>query len=142
MRRTASGRFPLPIPAAEAIGFFTPEGERTWAPGWDPTYLGEAPTEAPGTVFVTSHGDTDTIWIVQSIDRDAHTSAYSRVTVGHHAGTVHVSCIDGRDGGCVVHVTYDMSLLPGGDPTDLHAYDEASFQAMMKHWSETISRNL
>ncbi len=127
--------------AAEAIGLFTPEGERGWVSDWNPTYLGEAPTEAPGTVFVTSHGDSDTIWIIQRIDRSAHVSAYSRVTVGQHAGTVHVSCVDEEEGGCVVRVTYDMSLLPGGDSTALDAYDDASFQAMLKHWSEAISQN-
>lgn len=142
MRQTASGSFHLPIPASRAIGFFTPEGERAWVPGWNPTYAEGEPSEAPGTVFVTSHGDTENIWIIQDIDRRTQTSAYSRVTLGHHAGTVHVGCFDTTDGGCEVHVTYDMSLLPGADPAALYAYDDLSFQDMMKDWADGVSQHL
>jgi hypothetical protein len=35
-----------------------------------------------------------------------------------------------------------MTLLPGGDPTGLDAYDEASFETMMNHWRELVSQNL
>ena len=114
MRQATSGSFALPIPAAEAIGFFTPEGERSWVPGWNPTYLGDQPTETPGTVFVTSHGDADIIWIIHNIDRHAHTSMYSRVPLDTKLARVHVKCVDAPDGGCVGNVTYDMSLLPRG----------------------------
>ena len=42
----------------------------------------------------------------------------------------------------MVSVTYDMSLLPGADPTGLNAYDDESFTAMMRHWLEAVSRSL
>ena len=113
MRRTVSGEFDLAVSAAEAIGFFTPEGERGWVPGWNPVYPSGESSETPGTVFTTDAGGVDTIWVVMNIDRDGCSSAYSRVTPGHHAGTVQVQCQDRPEGGCVVTVTYDMSLLPG-----------------------------
>jgi hypothetical protein len=142
MRRRASGRFELPIPASEAIDYFTPEGERSWAPGWDPTYPAGVVSETPGTAFITQHGDTQTFWVIEKIDREATTSAYSRITPGHHAGTVRVNCVDAQRGGCVVHVAYDMTLLPGGDPSALDAYDETSFEKMMNHWHEFVCQNL
>jgi hypothetical protein len=117
LRSQTSGQFRLPVSATEAIDFFTPEGERSWAPGWDPTYPAREVSETPGTVFITQHGDTEIFWVVVKIDRETNTSAYSRITPGHHAGTVSVNCVDAQEGGCVVHVTYDMTLLPGGDPT-------------------------
>ncbi len=142
LRRQASGQFNLPVSAAGAIDFFTPEGERSWVPGWDPTYPAGEVAETPGTVFITQHDDAKTFWVIEKIDREANTSAYSRITPGHHAGTVNVACMDAQEDGCVVHVTYDMTLLPDGDPTDLGAYDEASFATMMNHWHELVSRNL
>jgi hypothetical protein len=142
MRRTISGEFDLAVSAAEAIEFFTPEGERGWVPGWNPVYPSGESSETPGTVFTTDAGGVDTIWVVLNIDRDGCYSAYSRVTPGHHAGTVQVQCEDRPEGGCVVSVTYDMSLLPGADPTGLDAYDDESFTAMMRHWFEAVSRNL
>lgn len=139
MKRVASGRFELTLSAADAIDFFTPEGERLWVPGWNPVYPAGEASESSGTVFTTDAGGVDTIWIVQQIDRGGCSSAYSRVTPGHHAGTVKVQCADRADGGCVVTVAYDMSLLPGSDPKGLDAYDDSSFAAMMEEWASEIN---
>lgn len=142
MKRVVSGQFELNLPAKKAIGLFTPEGEKGWVPGWSPTYPAGEPSETPGTVFITDVGGVDTVWLIQWIDRSGCTVAYSRVTPGRHAGSVQVSCDDAANSGCVVSVTYDMSLLPGSDPTGLDAYDDAPFEAMMNEWSEAVGHNL
>lgn len=134
-RRRGTGRFELQIPAADAIGLFTPEGERAWVPGWDPTYPEGQASETSGTVFRTSHGDNDTIWTVHHIDRRGCTAAYSRHSVGNWAGTVQVRCEDLSPGRCSVTVDYDTTLLPGGDPSILHDFDEPSYAAMMDEWA-------
>ena len=142
MRRVVSGEFELAISAREAVRFFTPEGERSWVPGWRPVYPSGESSELPGTVFTTDAGGVDTIWVVQKIDHGRCVSAYSRVTPGHSAGTVMVRCEDRPGGGCVVSVTYNMSLLPGSDPTGLDAYNDESFAAMMSEWATEINRAL
>lgn len=139
MRRVVSGEFELPVSAAEAIHFFTPEGERIWVPGWDPVYPAGDASESTGTVFTTDAAGAETIWIVERINRNTHSAAYSRVTPGHHAGTVKVQCADLAEGGCVVTVAYDMSLLPGSDPTGLDSYDDPSFAAMMDEWASEVT---
>ncbi|MDH3306895.1 MAG: hypothetical protein OEO77_05195 [Acidimicrobiia bacterium] len=141
-RRRPSGHFELPIPASTAIGFFTPEGERGWAPGWDPTYPSGEPSETAGTVFVTGHGDTETVWVIEKIDREAHTSAYSRLTPGHHAGAVRVRCDDQPGGRCVVSVEYDMTALSPDDPQALDGYDDENFEAMMTEWATKVTAAL
>lgn len=129
--------------AKAAIGFFTPEGERQWVLGWNPVYPGGEPSETPGTVFTTDSGGVDTIWLVHEIDRARCRAAYVRVTPGHHAGTVRVSCGDGpTDGWCTVDVTYEMSLLPGGDPSVMDAYDNGPFKAMLDEWATEVTRIL
>jgi hypothetical protein len=142
MRRTATGRFELAIPASEAINYFTPEGERCWVPGWNPDYPAGEAAETAGTVFVTSHGDMETIWVVDSIDRTAHTSAYSRITIGHHAGTVKVDCTDQSGGRCLVTVDYEMTNLNPQQPEMLDAYNESSFKAMMNEWATGVTATL
>lgn len=142
MRRKASGHFELRIPAAQAIDFFTPEGERSWAPGWDPTYPAGEPTETPGTVFITHHRDTTTVWVIEKIDRTANTSAYSRITPGHQAGTVRVRCDDQPDERCVISVEYDMTALSPDHTQVLDAYNDDSFTAMMNEWATRVTANL
>ena len=44
MRLHASGQFVVAQPAGRAIDLFTPEGERAWAPDWDPTYPAGQPS--------------------------------------------------------------------------------------------------
>jgi hypothetical protein len=131
LRRSASGHFELPIRAADAIDLFTPEGERRWVPGWNPTYPTGDVSESPGTVFTTSHGTIDTVWLIEEINRTQHTSAYARITPGHHAGTVRVHCDDQPGDRCVVTVVYDMTALSPSHPEALDSYDEDSFTAMM-----------
>ncbi len=138
-RRSATGQFELPITAAEAIGFVTPEGERGWAPGWDPTYPEGSPSEAPGTVFITSHGDHDTIWTIHDIDREGCTSAYSRHNIGNWAGTVRVRCDDDGPHGCIVTVDYDTTVLPGGDLKILHHFGESAYREMMDEWATRVT---
>lgn len=135
-----SGRFELGVSAEEAIGFFTPEGEREWVPGWNPVYPGGERSESPGTVFTTDAHGVDTIWLIQVIDREGCSAKYVRVTPGHLAGTVQVDCADREGEGCSVSVTYDLSLLPGSDASALDAYSDQSFEAMMNHWADEVSQ--
>jgi hypothetical protein len=79
MRLLSSGQFGVALVAARAIGFFTPEGERAWVPGWDPRYPGGLPSEDSGTVFVTNSGGIETLWVVLDIDRGAATAAYAHI---------------------------------------------------------------
>ena len=142
MRHRASGNFELPIPASTAIDFFTPEGERSWAPGWDPTYPSGEPSETAGTVFITELGDTKTVWVIDKIDREGHTSAYTRTTPGHHAGRVRVRCEDRSDGQCVVSVEYDMTALTPHQAHSVDTYNDEHFEAMMKEWATRVTANL
>ena len=141
-RRRASGQFELPVPAAEAIGYFTPEGERDWAPGWDPVYPEGTPSESPGTVFTTSHSDQDTVWTIYHIDRNGFTAAYSRHNIGNWAGTAKVRCEDQDTDSCVVTVEYDTTILPGGDPSILNHFDGPSYEAMMNEWAARVTATI
>lgn len=138
-RRNSRGSFDLPVAANTAIDFFTPEGERRWVPGWNPIYPAGEPSETPGTVFITAHGHTQIVWVVHHIDRVECSAAYSRVTAGHHAGTVKVRCSDQAADRCTIGVDYDMTALTDSDPAVLEAYDEASFATMIEHWADGVT---
>jgi hypothetical protein len=137
----SSGQFVVALPAARAIELFTPEGERVWVPGWDPTYPTGRPSEDPGTVFVTDSGGIETIWVVLGIDRRRATAAYVRTTPGRHAGIVHVACADTTEGHCAVTVIYNMTLL-GDNVADLDGYAGDNFERMMQEWADAIAGSL
>ena len=141
MRQKSSGRFEVALPASAAINLFTPEGERSWVPGWDPAYPAGEASETAGTVFTTQVGNASTIWTIIQIDRTARAATYSRVTPGHHAGTVRVWCIDAGERRCAVKVSYDMSLL-GDEPAELAAYAQPAFDEMMLDWAAAVAASM
>ncbi len=138
MKHASSGQFELPLPAAEAIWLFTPEGERVWAPGWNPHYAAGDPSEAPGTVFTTAAHGSQTIWVIVEINRSGGSATYARLTPAHHAGLVSVQCVDAQPGYSTVTVSYDMSLLGDRDSSSFDAYAPTRFDEMMGDWSEAI----
>ena len=141
MRLQTSGQFDVALPAADAIGLFTPEGERAWVPGWDPVYPSGQPSENSGTVFITRSGGVKTTWVVLEVDRSQATASYARTTPGYHAGVVLVRCADTASGHSTVSVIYDMTLLDT-DPAELDAYAEGNFELMMQEWSDAVAAHL
>ena len=76
MKRTAT--ITVPLPPEQATTLFTPEGERGWAPGWNPRHHSD-------TVFTTDHAGSQTTWVV--LDAGENAVRYARVTPDRHAGT-------------------------------------------------------
>ncbi len=87
---------------------FTAQGERKWAPGWDPEIL-SGDTQR-GSVFRTRAHGHETTWIVTDYRTDEGRASYARMVDGRDMGLVDVSVrADGR--GSAVTVTYTMTAL-------------------------------
>ena len=87
VRAICEGHIMLPIPPAEAIPLFTPEGERRWAgASWDPVYaIPQAAhhDSAPCTVFTTQSDSGSATWIV--LDHSDNEMRYARIVPEHIA---------------------------------------------------------
>lgn len=132
-----TGGFHLDMPPAKAIALFTAPGERLWAPGWDPTILSGDGTEA-GTVFVTHHGHSTTIWVVVDYDTETFRARYARTTPGIKAGTVEVNLLSDGKGGSEVRVTYELTALSEAGNKDLAHFNASRYSEMMKEWKQHI----
>lgn len=139
MRLVQEGTVSLPLPMEAAMRLFTPEGEREWVPGWDPDYGDEGPSERQGTFFKTSAHEVETLWLINELDMSAGRAAYSRFTPGRHAGIVSIRCEATSSSTSDVHVTYDMTLLPGADPSHMSGYRGHRFVEMMSSWKEMLT---
>lgn len=142
-RATRSHSFKLPLPAAKAIEFFTPEGERSWAEGWDPQYLHPADgrTEA-GMVFMTRHGGEETIWTMTRHEPAAGIVEYVRTTPGSRTATVLVQCAALSAGETRVTVIYAFTTLAPAGVEPVRRMDEAHYREFIDSWRTEILKTL
>ena len=127
-------------PIAEAFPFFTPEGERAWAVGWDPKYHHPPNGKLErGLVFTTGSGAEHTIWTVIRLEAP-HLVEYVRTTPGSRTGTVLVQCTPLGESRTRVTVVYSMaSLTPEGE-RNLREMDDGAFQRFIESWEKAIAK--
>lgn len=131
------GSLVVDLPPAAALPLFTPEGERDWVPGWDPSYpAGRPDRPEPGTVFVTGAPVAPTTWIV--LERSEATMRYARVAVGRTAGTVTVTCSPApTPGSTSVRVRYELTALGPEGRQDLAELAD-DYPAFLDGWRRAI----
>ena len=137
---TQSGTFHLAAPPARVFHYFTAEGERAWAPGWDPEMLSGAVER--GSVFRTRAHERDTVWIVTDYRADAHRVSYARLAGGANMGLVDVAC-DADGAGTRVTVRYTLTALSAQAEPDVHEMlTPEHYAAFLREWQEGLSKAL
>jgi len=100
--------FRLDAPLAQVVPLFTAEGERRWAPGWEPAIL--SGDVERGSAFIThAHGGVETTWIVVDYRPAEGRASYARLAQGSNIGLVDVTCTPAEEGGTVVSVRYTLT---------------------------------
>lgn len=131
-----SASFELPVSVAHALPWFTAEGERAWAPGWNPELI--SGDGGRGSVFRTRNAEgLVTTWIV--IEYGVHAgigrAAYARVAGEEHAGLVEVECRGSGVDRCTVEVRYTLSpLSPAYAPKIAAFIDAQAYDGMIAQW--------
>lgn len=114
MPLTNTRSFHLDASCHRVFPLFTAEGEKLWAPGWDPEML--SGDRERGSVFRTvSHKDSrETVWIVTGYDPERFKVSYARIAQGSNIGLVDVACTPSGDG-AEIAVRYTLTgLNPDG----------------------------
>ena len=127
-RVTVTGSFELDCSPDKAISLFTPEGERRWEGGWNPTYHSGA-TDETGAVWTTSDREHVT-WV--TTDRAPTRVRYARVSSSGIAGLVEVTC-EPLAGRTLVRVTYDLTAYILGVEPRLQAFADG-YPEMLRQW--------
>jgi hypothetical protein len=129
VRVERTGSFTLAAAIERVRPLFTAEGERAWAPGWDPVWADAEHLHEVGEVWTTS-GPPATTWV--TVQADEACVRYARVAPGDSAGIVAVS-FQAVPEGTRVTVAYDLSPLSEEGAIRLTAF-EAAYDDMIEHW--------
>ena len=136
-----SSDFVVELPMAQAFHFFEPEGERAWAPGWDPHYLHPRDgAVGPGLIFTTGHGGEHTVWTMARHEPAQGEVDYVRLTPGSRIGWVKVRCRESGPARTAVRVTYELTGLSEAGNEMLRKLDEGAFRDFLASWGVSIAR--
>jgi hypothetical protein len=140
-RAVRTHAFTLARPPGEAFPLFTPEGERAWAPGWDPVYLHPSDGRAEaGMVFITSHGGEETVWTMARHEPGLGLVEYVRTTPGNRTAIVTVQCQAQGERSTRVTVSYAITALAEAGNRYVREMDEPAFRAFVDGWKVEIEK--
>ncbi len=142
-----SGSFELPCHPDTAFPFFSPEGEREWVKGWNPTPVFPDTIEfRRDTIFRERPPDDEAVWTIVDVDYETHRAEYVRVAPSHAARiVVRIEAQTEAQTEALgserskVTVTYTITAF-GKSPANLiAAFSEETYAAKMRAWQEQIS---
>ena len=135
--------FRLALPRDRALRLFTPEGEKAWAPGWDPEYLHPADGAArAGMVFRTRIDGEETLWTLARLEPAAGAADYVRCTPASRTAIVSVRCDPVAPDRCEVTVTYELTGLSEAGNAWVRSMDDARYAAFIGSWKAAIEAML
>jgi hypothetical protein len=134
--------FHLDAPRSQVFPLFTAEGERGWAPGWNPEILSGAVER--GSAFRTRHENgRETIWVVTEYKPQEGRVSYARAALGSNIGLVDVICTDSAAGGTDVSVRYTLTALSeSGSAFVSHFLAPEHYSQMIEEWRTATTQAL
>ena len=139
MYRERSHEITVDRPFSEAMPLFTPKGEESWVPGWEPDYISpESGETCEEMLFVTSHGDETTFWTCVDWQPEVGHVRYLRLTPASRVGFVDVQCrADGPDK-THVRIVYQLHALSHSGRAYLDEMTQGVFVEMIDQWAQLI----
>jgi hypothetical protein len=134
--------FRLEAPLARVMPLFTAEGERSWAPGWEPVMLSGAVER--GSAFSTrAHSGIETTWIVTDYRPAEGRVSYARLAQGSNIGLVDVICTAAADDATEVTVRYILTGVSEQGRAFVREFLEPEhYSRMIEEWRVATSAAL
>ena len=134
--------FRLEAPLARVMPLFTAEGERSWAPGWEPVMLSGAVER--GSAFSTrAHIGIETTWIVTDYRPAEGRVSYARLAQGSNIGLVDVICTAVAGGATEVSVRYTLTGVSEQGRAFVREFLEPEhYSRMIEEWRVATSAAL
>ncbi len=138
--RTFTGGFTVGGPVDLVFSLFSPIGEKSWVPQWDPELLHPAGVEwERGLIFRTREETGDAIWIVTWLDHPGHRVEYYRVEPSRYVARVEVSCKAISAVETDVQTTYEFIGLSKEGNDHIATMTDEDYKAKMARWQNWIN---
>lgn len=133
-----SSAFELDLSPTQTLPLFTAQGEKLWAPGWQPILLSGEGYEQ-GNVWITKQANSTTYWHISRYDTLLHEAVYTFVKPNLLMGTVSVMVTENTNNGSLVNVTYNLTALSEKGNNKLRTqYSRENYPKMIAEWKMLI----
>jgi hypothetical protein len=138
---TQTHSFTLEAPCEQVFSLFTAEGERAWAPGWEPEILSGSVER--GSVFRTRSGGRETVWVVTQYSPAQGRVSYARIAQGSNMGLVDVRCRGAGPKASEISVTYTLTgITAEGRAFVEQFFAGEAYGAFIQEWRDAIMTHL
>ena len=134
--------FEMAVPIAELFPLFSPEGEKSWAPGWDYENVMGTTELSEDYAFLTKshdHETTDAIWIVKKYDPKSHFIQFYRIEPEDKIGVVTVKCTELEAEKTEVRVTYKYIALSATGELFVSKFSERAYEEFIGKWQTLLA---
>ena len=138
---THSRAFEMLVPVAELFRLFSPEGEKSWVPGWDYENVMGMTELSEDYVFLTrkhDHGTRDAIWIIKKYDPKSHVVQYYKIEPDEKIGVVTVECMELEAERTKVQVTYKYLALSATGEKFVSEFSEDVYDKFIGEWQKLL----
>jgi Polyketide cyclase / dehydrase and lipid transport len=134
--------FHLNAPRERVFPLFTAEGERAWAPGWEPKIL--SGSRDRGSAFITTgHNGSTVTWIVTDYRPARGRVSYARLVQDSNIGIVDVVCTEPAGGGTDISVRYTLTpVTAAGQSFVAQFLSDQHYTTMIDEWRVATSKAL
>ena len=138
-----TGRLSVQADPVDAFPLFSPQGERSWVPGWNPEILSSRGGEwRQGQIFRTRDEHGEAIWVVSRLDLKIHEVEYHRVQSGRYVAQVVVRCRPSGRQRSEVTVSYSFVGLSATGNREIEAMTQGAHDEKLECWARWIAGHL
>ena len=135
LSRTFTGTLRVNEEVSKAFPLFSPLGEKSWVPNWNPDLLYPPDTEWDQGLIFTTEG---AVWVVAALDLSAHTVSYYRVEPDRLVANVRVACRSEGSSPTEVEVRYTFVGLTAAGNEIIGAMTDAEYTQKLANWEKWI----
>jgi len=136
--------FEMAISVEKLFPLFSPEGEKSWVPGWDYENVMGTTELAEDYIFLTKthdHGTTDAIWVVKKYDPKSHFIQFYKIEPEDKVGVVTVECTELETTRTKVQITYKYIALSATGEVFISGFDDSAYEEFIGEWQTLLSKH-
>lgn len=133
MNQSVDALFPL----------FSPEGEKSWVPGWDYENVMGTTELSEDYVFLTKthdHRTTDAIWVVKRYDPVSHFVQFYKIEIEDKIGVITVKCTELEPERTKIDVTYKYIALSAAAEKFVSEFGVSAYEEFIGEWETLLSK--